>query len=77
MKFIKLTDANQETRKYTINVNNITCIETYVNDDGKLFTWVHGLGFDEASFHVKETEEQILKVLQKIDLAKSFRQLMV
>ena len=41
MKFITLTDANQETRKYTINVNDIACIETYVNDDGKLFTWIH------------------------------------
>lgn len=33
MKFITLTDTNQETRKYTINVNDIACIETYVNDD--------------------------------------------
>lgn len=33
-----LTDANQETRKYTINVNDIACIETYVNDDGKMVT---------------------------------------
>lgn len=64
MKFITLTDANQETRKYTISVNNITCIETYVNDDGKLFTWVYGLGIEGDQVCVKETAEQILKALE-------------
>lgn len=77
MKFIKLTDANQETRKYTINVNNIACIETYVNDAGTVFTWLYVKGIEEERLQVKETEEQIVKVLQKIELAKSFRQLMV
>ena len=65
MKFITLTDANQETRKYTINVNNITCIETYVNDDGKLFTWIHGNGIDEGTIYVKETEEEILQMIEQ------------
>lgn len=65
MKFITLTDANQETRKYTINVNNIACIETYVNDDGKLFTWVHGHGIEDGQLCVKETGEQILNALQR------------
>lgn len=65
MKFITLTDANQETRKYTINVNYITCIETYVNDDGKLFTWVHGHGIEDGQLCVKETGEQILNALQR------------
>lgn len=65
MKFITLTDANQETRKYTISVNNIACIETYVNDDGKLFTWIHGLGIEDGQVCVKETGEQILNALQK------------
>lgn len=65
MKFITLTDANQETRKYTINVNNIACIESYVNDDGKLFTWIHGLGFEDGQVCVKETGEQILNALQR------------
>ena len=55
MKFITLTDANQETRKYAININNIACIETYVNDDGKLFTWIHGNGIDDGTVYVKET----------------------
>ena len=77
MKFITLTDANQETRKYTINVNDIACIETYVNDDGNLFTWIHGLGIEDGQLCVKETKEQILKVLQKIDFAKSFSKYVV
>ena len=65
MKFITLTDANQETRKYAININNITCIETYVNDDGKLFTWVHGHGIEDGQLCVKETAEQILNALER------------
>lgn len=65
MKFITLTDANQETRKYTIRVNNIACIETYVNDAGKLFTWIHGLGIEDGQLCVKETGEQILNALQR------------
>lgn len=65
MKFITLTDANQETRKYTINVNDIACIETYVNDDGKLFTWIHGNGIDDGTVYVKETAEQILNALER------------
>lgn len=65
MKFITLTDANQETRTYTININNIACIETYVNDDGKLFTWIHGNGIDGGTVYVKETEEQILNALER------------
>nr|DAN54709.1 MAG TPA: Flagellar and Swarming motility protein [Caudoviricetes sp.] len=65
MKFITLTDANQGTRKYTINVNDIACIETYVNDDGKLFTWIHEKGIDDGTIYVKETEEQILIALER------------
>lgn len=64
MKFITLTDANQETRTYSVNVNNIAYIETYVNDDGKLFTWIHGLGMEDGQLCVKETGEQILNSLQ-------------
>nr|DAX94624.1 MAG TPA: Flagellar and Swarming motility protein [Caudoviricetes sp.] len=64
MKFIKLTDANQETRKYTININDIACIETYVNDDGKVFTWVYGHGFEDGQVCVKETEEEILQTIE-------------
>lgn len=65
MKFITLTDAKQETRKYDININNIACIETYVNDDGKLFTWIHGNGIDNGAVFVKETAEQILNALER------------
>lgn len=72
MKFITLTDANQETRKYTININNIACIETYVNDDGKLFTWIHGLGIEDGQVCVKETGEQILNALQRQQTVEKF-----
>lgn len=65
MKFIKLTDANQETRIYTININNIVCIETYVNEAGKLFTWIHVNGIDEGTVYVKETEEEILQTIEQ------------
>ena len=65
MKFITLTDANQETRKYSVNVNNIACIETYVSDDGKLFTWIHGLGIEDGQVYVKETEEEILQTIEQ------------
>lgn len=65
MKFITLTDANQETRKYTIKGDNISCIETYVNDGGKVFTWVYGNGIDGGTVYVKETAEQILNALER------------
>lgn len=65
MKFIRLTDANQETRKYAININNISCIETYVNNEGKLFTWVYGYGFEDGQVCVKETEEEILQTIER------------
>lgn len=65
MKFITLTDANQETRKYAMNINNIACIETYVNDDGKLFTWIHGHGIEDGQLYVKETGDQILNALER------------
>lgn len=65
MKFIQLTDANQETRTYSVNVNNIACIETYVNDAGKVFTWIHGCGIEDGQVYVKETAEQILTALER------------
>lgn len=65
MKFIRLTDANRETRKYTIKVDNISCIETYVNDGGKVFTWVYGYGFEDGQVCVKETEEEILQTIEQ------------
>nr|DAN79444.1 MAG TPA: hypothetical protein [Caudoviricetes sp.] len=65
MKFIQLTDANQETRTYSVNVNSITCIETYVNDAGTVFTLIHIQGNENVQFRVKETGEQILNALQR------------
>lgn len=65
MKFITLTGANQETRTYTININNIACIETYVMEDGTVKTWIQGQGLENGELYVKETEEQILTALQR------------
>lgn len=65
MKFITLTDANQETRTYSVNVNNIACIETYVNDAGKVFTLIYVSGIEDGQLCVKETGEQILKALER------------
>lgn len=65
MKFIKLTDANQETRTYSVNINNIACIETYVNDAETVFTWIHGNGIEDGQLQVKETGEQILEALER------------
>lgn len=65
MKFIQLTDANQETRTYSVNVNNIACIETLVREDGEVSTWIQGEGFENGVLYVKETGEQILKALER------------
>lgn len=64
MKFITLTDANQETRTYTINVNHIACIETCTNDVGEVFTWIHSKGFEYWRLQVKETEDEILQMIK-------------
>jgi hypothetical protein len=48
-----------------MNINNIACIETYVNDDGKLFTWIHGHGIEDGQLYVKETGDQILNALER------------
>lgn len=65
MKFITLTDANQETRTYAININNIACIETYVSDDETVFTWLNVKGIENEQLQVKETAEQILNALEQ------------
>jgi hypothetical protein len=65
MKFITLTDANQETRTYSVSVNNIACIETYVNDAETVFTYIHVKGIENSQICVKETGEQILNALQR------------
>lgn len=77
MKFIKLRHGKDETRTYTVNVDNIACIETYIDNSGKVYTWITGHGLENGQLYVKETKEQILKVLQKIDFAKSFSKYVV
>ena len=64
MKFIELTYAKDDKVTYTVNVNNIACIETSVSEDGNVKTWIQGEGFENGELHVKETAEQILNALQ-------------
>nr|DAU88207.1 MAG TPA: Flagellar and Swarming motility protein [Caudoviricetes sp.] len=64
MKFITLTDATQETRTYTININNIACIETIVNGLGYVSTRIHSKEFEYGRLFVKETEDEILQMIE-------------
>ena len=64
MKFIKLTYAKDDKVTYTVNINNIACIETSVREDGTVQTWIQGQGLENGELYVKETEEQILNALQ-------------
>lgn len=64
MKFIKLTDGQDEKRTYAVRVDSIVCIETYINDNGKVFTWLYSKDYENGCLHVKETEEKILNALQ-------------
>lgn len=65
MKFIKLTYAKNDKVTYTVNINNIACIETSVMEDGTVKTWIQGQGFENGELYVKETEEQIVKALEQ------------
>lgn len=65
MKFITLTYAKDDKRTYTVNINNIACIETLVNEDGTVKTWIQGQGFENGELYVKETAEQILTALER------------
>nr|DAT25514.1 MAG TPA: hypothetical protein [Caudoviricetes sp.] len=65
MKFIKLTYAKDDKITYTVNINNIACIETSVREDGTVQTWIQGQGFENGELYVKETEEQIVKALER------------
>lgn len=65
MKFIKLRHGRDKTRTYTVRVDSIACIESYVNDAGQLFTWITSKDFEDGQLYVKETEDEILKILQQ------------
>lgn len=67
MKFIKLRHAEEKTRTYTVNVNNISCIETYINESGKVYTWLHSKDFEGVVLHVKETEDEILRMFKAVE----------
>lgn len=65
MKFIKLTDGQDEKRTYAVRVDSIVCIETYINGSGKVLTWLYSKDYENGCLNVKETEEQILNALQR------------
>ena len=65
MKFIQLRHGGDEKITYTVRIDSIACIETYVGDDGKINTWLHSKDFENGQLYVKETEEQILKALER------------
>lgn len=67
MKFIKLIDGQDEKRTYAVRVDSIVCIETYVNDNGKTFTWLHSKDYENGCLHVKETEEEISQMIKGVE----------
>lgn len=64
MKFIKLTDGQDEKRTYAVRIDSIVCIETYINDNGKELTWLYSKDYENGCLFVKETKEEILNALQ-------------
>ena len=64
MKFIKLRHGNDEKITYTVRIDSIACIETYVDIRGKVFTYITSENFEDGRLYVKETEEEILNALQ-------------
>lgn len=64
MKFIKLTDGQDEKRTYAVRIDSIVCIETYINDSGKVFTRLYSKDYENGCLYVKETGEEILNALQ-------------
>ena len=65
MKFIKLRHGKDETRTYTVNIDNIGCIETFVNDNETVSTWVYLKNLGYEPLYVKETEGEISGILEQ------------
>ena len=42
MKFIKLRNGMRKGNSYTVNIDNIACIETVVSENGMVKTWIQG-----------------------------------
>lgn len=64
MKFIKLRHVTIENLSFTVNIDKIDCIETYLNSNGTTETKVYLAGSDEP-IRVKETEEEILQTIEQ------------
>lgn len=68
MKFIKLTNVYQPMRPIDvyINIEMIGSIATY-NDNGNTYTSVTCLTHNNGGFKIKETPEEILKLINQIN----------
>lgn len=64
MKFIKLRHATFENLTYTVNIDKISYIETYLKPGWAIETNIYMLCSDE-SIRVKETEEEILQTIEQ------------
>lgn len=76
MKFIKLRHGKDEKRTYTVRIDSIACIETYIDNSGKLYTWITSKDFEDGQLYVKETEEEILKTLEYHERMKQLSKLL-
>ena len=66
MNFIKLRNGIRKDNTYTVNIDSISCIETIVKEDGTIQTWIQGQGLENGELRVKETEDQMIKGVEKL-----------
>lgn len=76
MKFIKLTYAKDDKVTYTVRIDSIACIETSVNSEGKIYTWIHSNDYENGQLCVKETKDEILKMLEYHERMKQLSKLL-
>ena len=67
MKFIKLRNGMRKGNTYTVNIDNIACIETVVSENGTVKTWIQGQGLENGELFVKETEDEILQMIKGVE----------
>ena len=67
MKFIKLRNGMRKGNEYTVNIDNIACIETIVSENGTVKTWIQGQGLENGELYVKETEDEILQMIKAVE----------
>lgn len=67
MKFITLSNGMRKNNTYTVNIDNIACIETIVKEDGTVQTWIQGQGLENGELRVKETEDEILQMIKGVE----------